>query len=324
MDNPVTRLLATPTTIDLPSILQESPFTFEKWEDLGKMLKQAAKAANRCNLYVAYLIGKAVNPDMLMRYFGKTVKDLADMLGCSRASLYNYKTLTEVATEHEVKTLANLGVPLKAVLLLRDIKDTLGKEAMLTAKDYLMTGDVKSLKTFEEKYREMLKESLADYHMIPGAEASESAEVEVLEEVEEEEEKLPEDNILDTDIVDEADDDDEDDDYEDDTASSHEKDAKKAYKLVSSTIGSLVKNYIDIIDNAEEQTMSALKELDVVINTTTESDFNRLISELAENNQQALEVCIKMHEVFKRYGYIKRKVTVPENVSIEQLFSSEG
>jgi hypothetical protein len=70
--------------------------------------------------------------------------------------------------------------------------------------------------------------------------------------------------------------------------------------------------------------MSALDKLNVVINTETESDFNRLISELCENNQQTLEVCLKMHEVFKRYGYTKRKVTVPENVSVEQLFSSEG
>jgi hypothetical protein len=69
--------------------------------------------------------------------------------------------------------------------------------------------------------------------------------------------------------------------------------------------------------------MSALDKLNIVINTTSEEDFNRLISELTETNQQALETCIKVHEVMKRYGYVKRKVALPENISTEKLFSNE-
>ena len=320
-------MLATPNTIDLVSVLKEDPWSFDTFDGLGKTLTCAAKSANRCNLYVAYLIGKAVDPDLLMKYYGKTVKDLAELLGCSRATLYNYKTLTEVATIHEVIKLANMSVPIKAVLLLRDIKETLGDDALEKAKSILMCGDVKSLKHFEDKYRQLLSDSLATYNMLPGGTAPE-LDAEVIEEVEEEQ-KTPEELILDAELVDDDAEEDEEEDAEeedfkeDDTSSSLEKDAKAALKLAQMSLGSLIKNYMDIIDNSEEQTMNILGKLDVVINTKSEDAFNMLISSLAENNQQTLEVCLKMHEVFKRYGYIKRKVEVPENQDIQKLLSAE-
>ena len=322
-------MLATPNTIDLVSVLREDPWSFDTFDGLGKTLTCAAKSANRCNLYVAYLIGKAVDPDLLMKYYGKTVKDLAELLGCSRATLYNYKTLTEVATINEVVKLANMSVPIKAVLLLRDIKETLGNDALEKAKSILMCGDVKSLKHFEDKYRQLLSDSLATYNMLPGGTAPEE-EVEVIEV--DEVAKTPEEHILDAELVEDGDDenpdcvvpdDDEEDFKEDDTSSSLEKDAKAALKLAQMSLGSLIKNYMDIIDNSEEQTMNILGKLDVVINTKSEDAFNMLISSLAENNQQTLEVCLKMHEVFKRYGYIKRKVETPENQDIEKLLSAE-
>lgn len=327
--NPITRMVATPNTIDLTSILEETPFTFNNFDELVRTLNQAAKSANRCNLYVAYLIGKAVDPDMLMRKYGKTVKDLATMLNCSRATLYNYKTLTEVATIKEVQALANLAVPLKAVLLLRDIKESLGDDALQKAKSRLIEGDVKALKDFQAIYVDMINESLSSYNLLPGGTAPDVEAVASVEEEDEEEPKTPEELIIDAELVEDTDDEDDDDDEdteeykESETASAHERDAKNAYKLVNSSLGSLIKNYLDIINNAEDQTMSALDKLNIVINTTSEEDFNRLISELTETNQQALETCIKVHEVMKRYGYVKRKVALPENISTEKLFSNE-
>jgi hypothetical protein len=197
---------------------------------------------------------------------------------------------------------------------MRNIKETLGDDALEKAKSILMCGDVKSLKHFEDKYRQLLSDSLATYNMLPGGTAPE-IDTEVIEEVEEEQ-KTPEELILDAELVDDDAEEDEEnaeeeDFKEDDTSSSLEKDAKAALKLAQMSLGSLIKNYMDIIDNSEEQTMNILGKLDVVINTKSEDAFNMLISSLAENNQQTLEVCLKMHEVFKRYGYIKRKVEVP-------------
>ena len=132
---------------------------------------------------------------------------------------------------------------------------------------------------------------------------------------------MPEEAILD---AEEVDDEDELETYEEQTTSLNEKDAKNALKLVNSTIGSLIKNYLDIINNAEDQTMSALDKLNVVINTTSEADFQRVMTELCEANQATLETCLKVHEVFRRYGYVRRKTEIPENASIEELLGYKG
>lgn len=125
-DVTVSRMLATPTVIYLDTILEEQPFSFTSIDELVKALRQASKAANRCNLYACYLIGKAADKDMLMSKYGITVTDLADKLGISRASIYNYRTIAELFTRKEVTALANMSVPLKALLVLGEARNSLG------------------------------------------------------------------------------------------------------------------------------------------------------------------------------------------------------
>lgn len=187
-------------------------------------------------------------------------------------------------------------------------------DAVNKMKAAIMCGDIKSLKSVKQEFQNLLQESLAPYNMIPGGQPPEQ--LEIPEDTEDTIDVTPEEAILDAEEVDAE-------DYlethEEQTTSLNEKDAKNALKLVNSTIGSLIKNYLDITNNAEDQTMSALDKLNVVINTTAEADFQRVITELCEANQATLETCLKVHEVFRRYGYVRRKTEIPENVAIEEL-----
>lgn len=318
-DIAVSRMLATPTVIYLDTILEEQPFSFTSIDELVKALGQASKAANRCNLYACYLIGKAADKDMLMSKYGITVTDLADKLGVSRASIYNYRTIAELFTRNEVTALANMSVPLKALLVLGEARNSLGDDAVNKMKAAIMCGDIKSLKSVKQEFQNLLQESLAPYNMIPGGQPPEQ--LELPEDTEDTIEVTPEEAILDAEEVNGEDDLET---YEEQTTSLNEKDAKNALKLVNSTIGSLIKNYLDITNNAEDQTMSALDKLNIVINTTSEADFQRVITELCEANQVTLETCLKVHEVFKRYGYVRRKIEIPENASIEELLGYKG
>jgi plasmid maintenance system antidote protein VapI len=318
-DIAVSRMLATPTVIYLDTILEEQPFSFTSIDELVKALGQASKAANRCNLYACYLIGKAADKDMLMSKYGITVTDLADKLGVSRASIYNYRTIAELFTRNEVTALANMSVPLKALLILGEARNSLGDDAVNKMKAAIMCGDIKSLKSVKQEFQNLLQESLAPYNMIPGGQPPEQ--LELPEDTEDVVEVTPEEAILE---AEEVDDEDELENYEEQTTSLNEKDAKNALKLVNSTIGSLIKNYLDITNNAEDQTMSALDKLNIVINTTSEADFQRVITELCEANQATLETCLKVHEVFRRYGYVRRKTEIPENVAIEELLGYKG
>ena len=318
-ENTVARMLATPTVIYLDTILEEQPFSFSSSDELVKALAQASKAANRCNLYACYLIGKAADKDMLMAKYGITVTDLADKLGVSRASVYNYRTISELFTRNEIISLANMSVPLKALLVLGEARNALGDDAVNKMKAAIMCGDIKSLKSVKQEFQNMLSDSLAPHNLIPGGQPPEQ--LELPEDTDDAVDLTPEEAILEAEEVEE------DDDYiekEEQATTLNEKDAKNALKLVNSTICSLIKNYLDISNNAEDQTMSALDKLNIVINTTVEEDFQRVMTELCETNQAALETCLKVQEVFKRYGYIRRKTEIPENVAIEELLGYKG
>jgi plasmid maintenance system antidote protein VapI len=318
-DVAVSRMLATPTVIYLDTILEEQPFSFTSIDELVKALGQASKAANRCNLYACYLIGKAADKDMLMSKYGITVTDLADKLGISRASIYNYRTIAELFTRKQIEKLANMSVPLKALLVLGEARNALGDDAVNKMIAAIMCGDIKSLKSVKQEFQNLLQESLAPYNMIPGAQPPEK--LELPEDTEDTIEVTPEEAILEAEEVEEDYDDDK---YEENETSLNEKDAKNALKLINSTTGSLIKNYLDITNNAEAQIMKALDTSNVVINTTSEADYDRAITELCEANQATLETCLKMHEVFKRYGYVRRKTEIPENIAIEELLGYKG
>lgn len=318
-DVAVSRMLATPTVIYLDTILEEQPFSFTSIDELVKALVQASKAANRCNLYACYLIGKAADKDMLMSKYGITVTDLADKLGISRASIYNYRTIAELFTRKQIEKLANMSVPLKALLVLGEARNALGDDAVNKMIAAIMCGDIKSLKSVKQEFQNLLQESLAPYNMIPGAQPPEQ--LALPEDTEDTIEVTPEEAILEAEEVEEDYDDDK---YEENETSLNEKDAKNALKLINSTTGSLIKNYLDIINNAEAQIMKALDTSNVVINTTSEADYDRAITELCEANQAALETCLKMHEVFKRYGYVRRKTEIPENHTAEELLGYKG
>lgn len=319
-DIAVSRMLATPTVIYLDTILEEQPFSFTSIDELVKALGQASKAANRCNLYACYLIGKAADKDMLMSKYGITVTDLADKLGVSRASIYNYRTIAELFTRNEVTALANMSVPLKALLVLGEARNSLGDDAVNKMKAAIMCGDIKSLKSVKQEFQNLLQESLAPYNMIPGGQPPEQ--LELPEDTEDTIEVTPEEAILEAEEVEE--DYDDEDRHEDSETSLNEKDAKNALKLINSTTGSIIKNYLDITNNAEAQIMKALDASNVVINTTFEADYDRAITELCEANQATLETCLKMHEVFKRYGYVRRKTEIPENHTAEELLGYQG
>lgn len=321
-NEPIARMLATPTIIDLDSILSEQPFSFTTLDDLIKALGQASKAANRCNLYACYLIGKAADKDMLMSKYNISMTDFAEKLGVSRAAIYNYRTLAELFTRREITALANMSVPLKALLVLGKARNALGDDAVYKMKNAIMCGNVKSLKSVEQEFQQLLADSLAPYNLIPGGEAPEQPELENTDD-DDTIEVSPEEAILESD-KDEDTIQDAEEVYEDTTTSLNEKDAKNALRLINSTIGSLVKNYLDITNNAEEQVLSALDKQNVVINTNAEDDFDRVITELCESNQATLEVCLKVHEVLKRYGYVRRKTEIPENTIIEDLLGFKG
>jgi plasmid maintenance system antidote protein VapI len=318
-DVAVSRMLATPTVIYLDTILEEQPFSFTSIDELVKALGQASKAANRCNLYACYLIGKAADKDMLMSKYGITVTDLADKLGISRASIYNYRTIAELFTRKQIEKLANMSVPLKALLVLGEARNALGDDAVNKMIAAIMCGDIKSLKSVKQEFQNLLQESLAPYNMIPGAQPPEQ--LELPEDTEGTIEVTPEEAILEAEEAEEYYDDDK---YEDSETSLNEKDAKNALKLINSATGSLIKNYLDITNNAEAQIMKALDTSNVVINTTSEADYDRAITELCEANQATLETCLKMHEVFKRYGYVRRKTEIPENYTAEELLGYKG
>lgn len=318
-DVAVSRMLATPTVIYLDTILEEQPFSFTSIDELVKALGQASKAANRCNLYACYLIGKAADKDMLMSKYGITVTDLADKLGISRASIYNYRTIAELFTRKQIEKLANMSVPLKALLVLGEARNALGDDAVNKMIAAIMCGDIKSLKSVKQEFQNLLQESLAPYNMIPGAQPPEQ--LALPEDTEDTIEVTPEEAILEAEEVEEDYDDDK---YEENETSLNEKDAKNALKLINSTTGSLIKNYLDITNNAEAQIMKALDTSNVVINTTSEADYDRAITELCEANQATLETCLKMHEVFKRYGYVRRKTEIPENHTAEELLGYKG
>ena len=318
-DVAVSRMLATPTVIYLDTILEEQPFSFTSIDELVKALGQASKAANRCNLYACYLIGKAADKAMLMSKYGITVTDLADKLGISRASIYNYRTIAELFTRKQIEKLANMSVPLKALLVLGEARNALGDDAVNKMIAAIMCGDIKSLKSVKQEFQNLLQESLAPYNMIPGAQPPEQ--LALPEDTEDTIEVTPEDAILEAEEVEEDYDDDK---YEESETSLNEKDAKNALKLINSTTGSLIKNYLDITNNAEAQIMKALDTSNVVINTTSEADYDRVITELCEANQATLETCLKMHEVFKRYGYVRRKTEIPENHTAEELLGYKG
>jgi hypothetical protein len=247
--------------------------------------------------------------------------EFAERLGISRASIYNYRTLAELFTRKEIIALANMSVPLKALLVLGEARNDLGDDAMYKMKNAIMCGDIKSLKSVKQEYQQLLSESLAPYNLIPGSEAPEQPLIENSED-EDAIEVSPEDAIIKADQDDDIEDAEE--VYDEPAASLNEKDAKNALKLITSTAGSLIKNYLDITNNAEDQIISALDKQNVVINTTYEDAFDRAITELCESNQAALEVCLKVHEVFKRYGYVRRKTEVPENTSLEDLLGFKG
>ena len=323
MSETITRMLVTPTVLHFDSILEEQPFSFSSFDELLKALLQASKAANRCNLYACYLIGKAADKDMLLSKYNISMTEFAEKLGVSRASIYNYRTLAELFTRKEIIALANMSVPLKALLVLGEARNALGDDAMYKLKNAIMCGDIKSLKSVKQEYQQLLSDSLAPYNLIPGSDAPEQQMIENSED-EDTIEVSPEDAIIKSDTDRHEDIEDAEEVYDEPTASLNEKDAKNAMKLITSTVGSLIKNYLDITNNADNQIMCTLDKQNVVINTTFEDAFDRVITELCESNQAALEVCLKMHEVFKRYGYVRRKTEIPENTSPEDLLGFKG
>jgi hypothetical protein len=313
-------MIATPAVIDLESVINESPASFNTADELIRSLRQAGSSTNRCALYTCYLYGKAADKTMLQLKYGITVTDLAKALGISRASLYNYRTIAEMFTVNEIKSFAAGNVPVKALLIVSEAKNTLGDDAAEKLKSALLFGNFKALKGVQDEYKQMLEDSLASHNMLPGGEPPEQEDL-LLEEPDNDViDVTPADAIIDAEEVTEGDDE----DYKDESTSLNEKDAKTALKLVKQASGSLVKNYLDISNNAEEQVAKALEKQNIVIDTTQEEEFDRLMHELCESNQATLETCLKVHKVFRDYGFVRRKTETPENISIEDLLSNQN
>ena len=322
MSESISHMIATPAVIDLESVLNERPASFNTAEELIRSLLQAGSSTNRCALYTCYLYGKAADKTMLQLKYGITVTDLAKALGISRASLYNYRTIAEMFTVNEIKSFASANIPVKALLVVSEAKNELGDDVAEKLKGALLGGKFESskiLKGVQEEYKQLLEDSLSRHNLLPGGEPPEQEDL-VLEEPDEDViDVTPADAIIDAEEVEDGD------DYaEEESTTLNEKDAKTALKLVKQSSGSLVKNYLDISNNAEEQIAKALEKQDIVINTTQEEEFDRLMRELCESNQAALETCLKVHKVFRDYGFVRRKTETPENVSIEDLFSNQS